>query len=401
MSDILNILEQPHFDNSITKKEYHSYTPFVESFKNNDEIRISIQNQDLYILPSESFIYIEGTLRKSDGTVLPDFKLNNNCIAFSFDEIRYELNGIEIDRTRNVGITTSLKNYISLNKSESAILYNAGWSPKEAITPTSGYFSFCIRLSSLLGFPEDCKKVIPNARHELIFNRAKSDENALQTSTAGYKFEITKMVWKVPHISVDDRERLKLLKITQSAQIIQLSFRSWDLFEYPNLPQSNHVIWTVKTSTQLEKPRFVIFALQTDRQNKSNTDASKFDHCKLANIKVHLNSETYPYDNLNINYDRNQYGLLYDMYAKFQESYYGRENQPMLDWNTFKSEAPIVVIDCSHQNEAIKAGPVDVRVEFETVNGNAIPANTSAFCLLLHDRIIEYSPLSGEVRKLV
>jgi len=29
--------------------------------------------------------------------------LGNNCVAFMLDEIRYELNGVEIERNRNVG----------------------------------------------------------------------------------------------------------------------------------------------------------------------------------------------------------------------------------------------------------------------------------------------------------
>jgi len=31
-----------------------------------------------------------------------------------FHEIRYELNGVDIDRNRNVGITSIIKNYVSL-----------------------------------------------------------------------------------------------------------------------------------------------------------------------------------------------------------------------------------------------------------------------------------------------
>jgi len=34
----------------------------------------------------------------------------NNCVAFMFDEIRYELNDVEIDRNWN--ITSMLKNYV-------------------------------------------------------------------------------------------------------------------------------------------------------------------------------------------------------------------------------------------------------------------------------------------------
>lgn len=56
MISITNVLEKPESDESIIKKDYHTYTPYLQSFNNNDEIRISIQNQDLYLLPNESYI---------------------------------------------------------------------------------------------------------------------------------------------------------------------------------------------------------------------------------------------------------------------------------------------------------------------------------------------------------
>jgi len=55
--------------------------------------------------------------------------LENNCVAFIFDEIRYELNDVEIDRNRNVNITSTLKNYIIVSSDtadRSMILRNAG-----------------------------------------------------------------------------------------------------------------------------------------------------------------------------------------------------------------------------------------------------------------------------------
>ena len=45
MTNIINVLEQPQIDTTIIKKEYHSYTPYLQSVENNDEIRIAIQNQ--------------------------------------------------------------------------------------------------------------------------------------------------------------------------------------------------------------------------------------------------------------------------------------------------------------------------------------------------------------------
>lgn len=66
MNDILDVTRRVSSDERVTKIEYHTYTPFLTSFNNSDEIRISVQHQDLYILPSESFIYIEGAVAKTE-----------------------------------------------------------------------------------------------------------------------------------------------------------------------------------------------------------------------------------------------------------------------------------------------------------------------------------------------
>ncbi|XP_070531431.1 uncharacterized protein [Cardiocondyla obscurior] len=128
MTDILNIQDEPVFDDRIVKIETHAYNPFANTtFGYSDEIRIPIQQQDLYMLPHESFLYIEGKLTKSKVVAESDVILGDNCIAFMFDEIRYELDGVEIDRNRNVGVTSTLKNYATVSSDRSVILRNAGW----------------------------------------------------------------------------------------------------------------------------------------------------------------------------------------------------------------------------------------------------------------------------------
>lgn len=46
----------------------------------------------------------------------------------------------------------------------------------------------------------------------------------------------------------------------------------------------------------------------------------------------------------------------------------------------------------------IKSATVDVRIEFGC-RGN-IPANTTAYCLILHDRVVKYSPLTNSMHKI-
>lgn len=398
MSEILNIAQTVDYDDSITKIEYHNYSPFINKFDNNDEIRISIHHQDLYVLPSESLIYIEGKLVKTaDGKPLPVLRLTNNAVAFLFEEIRYELNGVEIDRNKNVGITSTIKNKISLNENEGRMLENAGWKLENRALNAEGSFNYCIPLKNILGFAEDYKKIVVNAKHELILIRSRTDLNAVYSEADECTISISKIIWRIPHVTVANPEKLSLLEIVASNKAIQMAFRSWDLYEYPSVPRTTHHTWAVKTVNQLEKPRYVIFVLQTNRKNAKDKDASRFDHCNLTDFKVHLNSEMYPYNNLNIKYNSDQYALVYDMYCKFQQSYYNRGCEPLLTLEQFKTFGSMIVVDCSRQNEIIKIGPVDIKLEFKTSDN--IPENTSAYCLLIHDRIVQYNPLTSEVQK--
>ena len=116
MTDILDVEEDPIFDGRIVKIETHTYIPYANTtFGFSDEIRIPIQQQDLYTLPCESFMYIEGQLQINNPIQGSSVTLGNNFIAFMFDEIRYELDGVEIDRNRNVGITTAIKKLCNNN----------------------------------------------------------------------------------------------------------------------------------------------------------------------------------------------------------------------------------------------------------------------------------------------
>ena len=184
MADIISIGGKLTFDDRIVKLETHTCNPYVNTtFGYSDEVRIPIQQQDLYTLPCESFLYVEGKLKINKQNDALTVMLGNNCVAFLFDEIRYELNGAEIDRNRNVGITSTLKNYVSLKSDEDKNMENVGWGLKRRDgLIVKNDFNFCIPLKYLLGCCEDYKRIIINARHELILIRSRNDNNALIAS---------------------------------------------------------------------------------------------------------------------------------------------------------------------------------------------------------------------------
>ncbi|XP_020297548.1 uncharacterized protein LOC109862062 [Pseudomyrmex gracilis] len=196
---------------------------------------------------------------------------------------------------------------------------NAGWDTALHIDIDS-YFNFCVPLSMLLGFCEDYKRTVINARHELILIRLRNDKNCITAvfqvdrEALNGKIELFKVQWRMPHVMLNDVTKLSLLRTLENGRYLTMSFHSWDLYEFSLLQSTTKHSWAVKTATQLEKPKYVIFALQTARRNDMLTDISQFDHCQLTNVKLYLNSEFYPYDDLHLDFDKKKYAVLYDAF---------------------------------------------------------------------------------------
>ncbi|XP_044005586.1 uncharacterized protein LOC122850516 [Aphidius gifuensis] len=203
--------------------------------------------------------------------------------------------------------------------------------------------------------------------------------------------------YEIPYMMLSNKNKIDIMKYIQKDPVISIGFRSWDLYEYTLLPQTTHYIWTVKTATQLEKPRYVILGFQSNRKNDWQKDVTHFDHCKITNVKLYLNFQIFLYGNLNLDIEKNQFPLLYDMYANSAESYYGSKID-LVSKDSFIKKSPLIVIDCSKQNEFLKISTVDVGLEFELKEN--FPQGTTVYCLILHDKRIDYRTISGIVHKL-
>lgn len=58
---------------------------------------------------------------------------------------------------------------------------------------------------------------------------------------------------------------------------------------------------------------------------------------------------------------------------------------------------PMIVFNCSFLEPSVKTGGVDVRLECDF--SQAIPANTTAYCLIIHDEIFAYNPFSNIIER--
>ena len=111
--------------------------------------------------------------------------------------------------------------------------------------------------------------------------------NELDSSTSHYVFLIQDSSWLADHI------KIPLLNLIKADKTLTLPFHTWTLYEYPMLPTTTRHVWAVKTSSALEKPRFVILGFQTNRQNKKDQNASHFDLARLRDVKLYLNSQSH------------------------------------------------------------------------------------------------------------
>ena len=94
-SRYIKFTDSPIIDESIEESEYHEYEPITgTSLNNGGVIRISIESQDIFTHPRESYLIFEGRLTKADGTLYvnaDEAALTNNAIMHIFNRIEYHL----------------------------------------------------------------------------------------------------------------------------------------------------------------------------------------------------------------------------------------------------------------------------------------------------------------------
>lgn len=400
-NEMLDVFEKPIVDNSIKRCDEYIHPPTGSpNYKHSDTITFTINNMDLNLLICDSYINIVGTFKPKEAN--KKCYLANNALPGLFEEIRYEMGGQKIAECRKPIITTAIKNMVSYGEKHAKLLETSGWGLSEEnqvlVDSTSNTFTGRILLKHLFGFAESYKKGIIGVKHEMTVIIARAFENCY-IGEVDADITITKMDWIVKHITPEnDADVLMYKKINDKhLQSIKIPHHKWDLYELPTLRQTSHDIWAIKTTTSMERPRYVIIGFQnTSFTENRKEDVTAFTAADISNIRLYLNSEVYPLERWNLDVGKKLDTPAYYAYEDFQRSYYKKENpQPMLGLNGFRAN-PLFVIDCSMYPKPIKSSTVDVKVEFET-RKMQFPANTKAYALIIHEALISYNALDGTV----
>jgi hypothetical protein len=395
------VYDSLNFDHTVKKQSVRTYHPYNPTkIDNSDLIRIPINNEDGNTLPCLSVLHLQGSISKGANGAL-----TNNAFCHLFDEIRYELNGVEIFQIRSVGMTSFVKTLLTENKNTLTALENAGFYTVggECSIPVGGNFDVSIPLGVISAFFEDNTNSQMNSKQELVLIRARTDANCFTVADAATlpadypKIKLTLVEWQMTNLVYSDEALNPLLKKMSEGAPAYLAWRDWQLVERPNIPANSPVTWTVKTTSQQDRPSYAIVFFQTDRTENYKKDIALFDNCKVRGVKLTINSETYPHNPVTTDFTKGVTSSIYDMYTNFQTSYYGKQSEPLLSRKEFIEKNPIWVIDASKQPEPLKFGTVDIKIEIDAAAN--FPANTTAYCILISDKTVQYVPLTNQVIK--
>ena len=327
MNSILRITEPILNDDSIDKYEYFEYCPITGTNLNNiGDIRLTIESQDIFTHPSESFLLIEGRLTKTDGTDYANadnISLTNNAMMYLFRDIRYELSGHEIEKVNYIGYATTMLGLLKytedfgkskgLNQlwykdtTNTPVPQNTGFWVRHQhlfnhVNEDKGTFSFRIPLKHIFGFCEDYDKVVYGFKHTLSLTRT-HDHDAIYRANgvdAG-KITLSKISWFIPHVMPADKDKMELYKIIERKEKVPVGYR---MIQCTNIsvPQNTSFSWRLSVKSSPEVPRFIIIGFQTGKKNNQEENNTTFNNLGIKNIYVMLNSNRYPILDYNLHF---------------------------------------------------------------------------------------------------
>lgn len=407
---LLSVFDKPVFDDDVIGYEYHNYYPLAtNTYGLNDEIRIPIHSSDQFLDLSNSYIYIEGSYKDLDMSG----KFVNNFVPFLFREARYELNGILVDQCVDCGMTTLMKNLLSLKPTDGHMCQHMGWntipntgSESELMSPNINVetktFSAVLPLNKMFGMMEDYKRVLVTSNHTLVLYRARNDDDlwwSPNENAVSVDVRLDKIEWCVAKVTLSDNAKLKFLPSINKNTLLYIPFRKWSLYENPEIRSITKDVWTIKSFTHLERPRYVIIAFQNDRRNNIKKNNSHFDTCNVTNVTLYINDMKYPYNRLDMDVKKGRVAKAFQMYVNFQHSYYNGQNaQPLLNYDQFSSKYTLFCVDCSKQEASLTSSTCDVKIEYEASEN--FPTKTKCYALILHDVLFSYRPLTGTVHSV-
>ena len=437
MADILQITEDIPVDDSIYEYEYKEYNPIAGAPLNRGSIVLTIEAQDIYTHPAESFLIVEGKLVKNADESVYDadtlITLINNGIMYLFSDVRYHLASHEIEVLQNPGHATTILGMLKFpddfSKSQGL---NQCWikdtgegntvvdgnNPNEGFKlrrnyiinmPASrGHFCFKIPLKRFLGFCEDYKKILYGMQQRLTLTRT-SDDNAIFRANGvdPGKVDIQRIRWFMPHVIPSEAYRLHLNKIIEKKEKIPVGYR---MLQCDNTSiTGTEFTWRLGVKSSPDIPRFIIVGFQIERNNNQEQNPARFDNCNIGNIYVTLNAKRYPDTDYDINFNENRFCRIYGDSSTFRKKFYNMDelvSNHNINPVDYKNLYPIFVFDVTKQSEKLKTAVSDIHIKMRFNTNPALdrgnnPRNVMAYAVIISDRLFHFVSDGSKVTNIV
>ena len=437
MADILQITEDIPVDDSIYDYEYKEYNPIAGAPLNRGSIVLTIEAQDIYTHPAESFLIVEGKLVKNADESVYDadtlITLINNGIMYLFSDVRYHLASHEIEVLHNPGHATTILGMLKFpddfSKSQGL---NQCWikdtgegntvvdgnNPNEGFKlrrnyiinmPASrGHFCFKIPLKHFLGFCEDYKKILYGMQQRLTLTRT-GDDNAIfrDGGVDPGKVDIQRIRWFMPHVIPSDAYRLHLNKIIEKKEKIPVGYR---MLQCDNTSiTGTEFTWRLGVKSSPDIPRFIIVGFQIERNNNQEQNPARFDNCNIGNIYVTLNAKRYPDTDYDINFNENRFCRIYGDSSTFRKKFYNMDelvSNHNINPVDYKNLYPIFVFDVTKQSEKLKTAVSDIHIKMRFNTNPAHdrdnnPQNVMAYAVIISDRLFHFVSDGSKVTNIV
>ena len=438
MADILQITEDIPVDDSIYEYEYKEYNPIVGTDLNRGSIVLTIESQDIYTHPAESFLVIEGELRRRaravDGAVQyyandAVVTLINNAMMYLFSDVRFHLASHEIEVLQNPGHATTILGLLKypddFNKSFGM---NQLWVKDEntgaaEIRPlqdafnngfvirrnyiitspnTNGKFSFKIPLKHFLGFCEDYKKILYGMQQKLTLTRTNDNNAIFRTGADEGEVYLERIRWFMPHVIPSDAYRLQLDKIIEKKEKIPVGYRMLQCDSSQVPATSTNFTWRLGVKSSPDIPRFIIVGFQTDKNNSQAFNPAIFDNLNVRNIYVTLNAKRYPDTDYDNDFTENHFSRLYGDAALFRKKFYNMDELVSncgINPQEYKTIYPLFVFDVTKQSEKLKTSVSDIHIKASFGNNPGI--NTMAYAVIISDRLFHFVSDGSKVTNIV
>ena len=439
MADILQITEDIPVDDSIYEYEYKEYNPIVGTDLNRGSIVLTIESQDIYTHPAESFLVIDGQLLNINDNPYGNndtATLINNGIMYLFSDVRYHLASHEIEVLQNPGHATTMLGVLKypddfsksqgLNQlwvkdgntgdaqfDEAQANYNDGYYIRHqyiigAPIP-NGTFSIKIPLKHFLGFCEDYKKILYGMQQRLTLTRTGDNDSIFRANAIAVgKINIQRIRWFMPHVIPSDAYRLQLDKIIEKKEKIPVGYRmlQCDNTQVPENQKS--FTWRLGVKSSPDIPRFIIVGFQSGKNNNQEQNPAIFDHLFVRNIYVTLNAKRYPDTDYNNDFNKNQFSRIYGDAALFRKKFFNMDELVSncgINPIEFRNLYPLYVFDVTKQSEKLKTSVSDIHIKAffdnDPAGANNPPANTMAYAVIISDRLFHFVSDGSKITNIV